>query len=117
MDEIKEQLDRLKSRIEALANKIDLNKKKQEIALLEAKTYQSNFWTDVLEAQKVMQTLDSHKKLVYDLNDILARAQNAQDLLQLAQSSEKETDILEPLTEELKEIEKIVDRLELQLFL
>jgi peptide chain release factor 2 len=119
MDELKNTLKQLKNRVDHLIVKIDLEKKRQEIRSLEAESSKSDFWSDVLGAQKKMQLLSSYKQLVYNIEDLLSRHQYLLEFLDgidIPSSPEGE----EMLTELAGEVEKIkgdLEKLEFSLFL
>lgn len=124
MDEYKTKLKQLKIQLENLSAKLDLEKKKQEIRKLEAQSTKADFWSDIQSAQKVMQQLSTHKEIVYNLSDLLARVQNGLEIAQLASdnpsTSEKladVTDMRRELGEEITKIAQDLEKLELHLFL
>ena len=122
MDELKNTLKSLLDRLEDLVVKIDLEKKRQEIRSLEAAVLKSDFWSDVTSAQKTMQLLSSHKQLVYTINELLSRVQNALEIADLVTSTQTTgNDDNDKLRQELEvEVQKItqdLEKVEFNLFL
>lgn len=124
MDELKAQLNHLKTRLENLVGKIDLEKKKQEIRVLEAQSLKSDFWSDVLSAQSTMQALSSNKQLVYNIENLLSSVQNSLEIADLVTSEQPSGGELpdnQKLRKDLKtEVDRIsqeLEKLEFHLFL
>lgn len=124
MDELKNKLSTLKGRLENLVSRLDLENKVQEIRELEAQSLKSDFWSDLYGAQSVMQRLNSHRVVVYTVNDLLARVKNALEIFTLVEGNsnpnEKENDQNDLRNELISEVEKLsfeLDKLELETFL
>ncbi|MCL5411537.1 MAG: peptide chain release factor 2 [Patescibacteria group bacterium] len=125
MDELKEQLKQLKSRVASLAKKINLEEKRQKIRELEAQSLKSDFWADSSKAQKIMQEVSFLQRELRDVEDLEARVQNALEITDLVTGKQEhpgseEVEIMEMREELLKEFKEISDeleKLELTLFL
>lgn len=124
MDELKEKLKQLKTQLENLVAKLDLENKKQEIRQLETLSTKSDFWSDIAAAQRVMQQLSTHKDVVYTVGDLLARVQNSLEIADMVAvkpiSSENitaEVEMKKELEVETQKIAQDLEKLELYLFL
>ena len=105
MIDIKKQLEELKARLDQIHEKLDPGNRQRQIQELEAKTIQSDFWSDTQSAQGTMKRLAALQK---EDQEIAALAQELTDALGMV-------DILEE--KDIKKIEKRVKVLELKTFL
>jgi peptide chain release factor 2 len=125
MDELKSTLTHLKSRLENLYKKADIEKKRQEIRELEALTLKSTFWSDVHGAQKTMQLLSNYKQVVYTIDDLLSRVQNSLEIASLLTTNNPQTgsqnpddlQLREDLKTEVSTLEAELEKLEITMFL
>ena len=110
MEEIQAKLKGLKDRFKKIADQIDQDKLRLEIRELETATMKEGFWNDSQEAQKVTKRLAGEQKTLATLEDLEKRINNALEISQ-------EESMLEDLKKETAELAKILDQLELKLFL
>lgn len=110
MDEIKEKLKELKDRLEKVSTAINRDNLHKEIRELEAQTMKEGFWNNPEESSVVSRQLSEKQKTLSILEELETRIQNGLEI------SEEPT-MQEDLKLEIKEIEKILDKLELKLFL
>ena len=88
-------MDDIQKRYHAIQLKVNIPEKKKQLALLEAKTYEANLWTNQTEAKEVMQNISRLKKTIDDI-----------EMMQL---------LLEE--NQVSEATKLIDAYEIQLFL
>ncbi len=124
MDELKAQLNHLKTRLDNLAGKIDLEKKRQEVRELESQSLKSDFWSDVLSAQRIMQSLSTNKQLVYNIENLMSSIQNSFEIADLVTGEqptggelEDNQKLREDLKTEVARISEDLEKLEFNLFL
>lgn len=110
MDEIKEQLKNLRDRFEKINHQFDRDKLRQDNLKFEAQMNKPGFWDKQQEAQTISRKLSAQQKLLQNLEEIGGRIINASELLE-------EASMEEDLRQEAGRLEKIIDDLELQLFL
>lgn len=110
MEEIKAQLADLKNRFDKIAGQFDKEKLHQEIRPLEAEMNREGFWNDQTQAKKVTQELSQKQKLLSILESLGQRVENAWEL-------SDEPSMEEDLVKEVRELDKLLDKLELQLYL
>lgn len=110
MEEIRTQLQDLKERFSKIAARFDKDKLQQEIRELEVAINKEGFWEDGQQARTVSQQLSTKQKLLTTLEELSSRINNAWEL-------SDESEMAEDLILEVKEITKLLDELELQLFL
>ncbi|MDO8619237.1 MAG: peptide chain release factor 2 [Candidatus Daviesbacteria bacterium] len=110
MDEVQNKLKDLKNRFEMISNQFNRDQIQGEIGELEVQMGKPGFWDDQNTARSVSQSLSYKQKLLASLEDLESRIQNALDI-------STEESMLPDLEKESSEIEKLLDELELQLFL
>ena len=94
----------------------DSQTKEKKIKELEEKTNNPNFWNDKKESEKVILELNNLKKTLDDTRNLKEKIEsNIEMLKELKQ--ENDSDMLELLEEELKEIEPNLENLELNILL
>lgn len=102
MQDLKEKIQELTERLEKLRDSIDLGKKKKELEILEAESVKPDLWDDQEKARRLMQDLSDIKSEIDEIEEIT-----------------KTLEILKEIPDkvELAKVEKILDKLELELFL
>ncbi len=110
MDEVKQQLNDLKSRFEKVKQKFDTDTLKKEIRELEAKTIKTGFWSDQDSAKKVSKELSQKQNELATLEQLSSRIQNAVEI-------SNEPSMEEDLKKEISEIDKSLSDFELKLFM
>ncbi|MCJ7743955.1 MAG: peptide chain release factor 2 [Dehalococcoidales bacterium] len=108
---MKDRLDELKARISAALEHLDIAGKEQEIARLEKRSAESDFWLNQTEAQSVMRQLAELKKVVSKWREAEKKVADAAELLTLAEEDAS----LEPEVEsELAAVAARLEELELE---
>ncbi|KKQ67283.1 MAG: Peptide chain release factor 2 [Candidatus Daviesbacteria bacterium GW2011_GWA2_38_24] len=110
MDELKEKLHQLNERFKKVLSSIDQDEIKKEINGLESKMNKPDFWENPEEAKRVSKKLAENQRLLETLEDL-------QDRIQTALELSTEESMLEDLKKEMLQIGKILDQLELKLYL
>lgn len=110
MDEIQNRLNDLKDRFGKIAEQIDREEVRRQIRKLEVQMSKPGFWGNTTSARRVSQQLANQQKL---LNCLEKLDQQINDSLELAADQNMENE----LKKEVVEIEKILQELEMQLFL
>lgn len=113
MKELTEKIDQLKNRFQILVSNIDREKINQDLRLWEAETLKSDFWSDVISAQNVMQKISDTRAELAEYNEIEESLKTFKDLLSLDSKSVENLD----LRTELLSIEEKINSLEKRLFL
>jgi len=113
MNELKEKFSSLKKRFQPILSKFDPDKAQQELRKLEAKTLKSDFWKDVLDAQKTMQKIADLKEEIKEFDSLKGRLDTLGQLLDLSQ---KELEGLD-LENEINQLEKLLVKKESTTFL
>lgn len=110
MEEIQDKLKELKERFEKASQSINQDKLRQEIREVEAQTMKEGFWNDPQQSSAISRQLSDKQKTLNILEDLENRINNALEI-------SEEPSMLVDLTQEVRELEKILDKLELKLFL
>ncbi len=110
MGDIQNKLKTIKERFEQVAKSIDRDKLGAEIRELEAQTMQKGFWEDPQESSVISRQLSDKQKNLSTLDELESRINNALEI-------SEEPSMLEDLSKEVKELEGILDKFELKLFL
>lgn len=110
MDEIKDKLKETKDRLEKITASINRDNLQKEIRELEAQTMKEGFWNNPQESSVISRQLSDKQKTLKTLEDLETRISNSLEI-------SEEPAMQEDLNNEIKEMEKILDKLELKLFL
>ncbi len=110
MDEIKNQLTDLQTRFSKISEKFDTDQLKAEIRELEDQMNKEGFWDDPKAASAISRQLSEKQKLLETLQSLKSRIQ---DSLELINEPEMEKD----LRSEVNILTKLLEDLELKLFL
>lgn len=110
MDEVKSNLSELKERFQKISETLDRDKLRVEIRELEAQTMKKGFWSEPQESQKITRDLSEKQKTLASLEALEGRINNSLEI-------SEEVEMLEDLQKEIREVEKLLDQLELKLFL
>ena len=94
----------------------DLNQKETQILNLETKLSDPTIWDDIDSANKVNAELAFLKKSVSSINSTKDKINNAKDIAELLEL-EFDNELLDNLTEEIREISKEIDDLEINILL
>lgn len=112
MATIQETIDDLRSRVEFIKNRKDLNKLQEELKDLESVSMKPDFWSDNETAQRTMKKIGDIKKEIDDFN---ALEKSVNDVLDLAKEMDADTELF--IEEELKGLEKRISSVELTTYL
>ncbi len=110
MEEIQNKLKELKERFTKISEQMDQDILRKEIRELEAQTMKEGFWNDRNESSAVSRQLSDKQKTLQTLEELESRINNALEISQ-------EQEMMEELKKETSELGKILDQLELKLFL
>lgn len=110
MDEIKSKLQSLKERFNKISQSIYQDKLRQEIRELESQTMKAGFWNDPSQSSGISRQLSDKQNTLNTLEELQTRITNC---LEISEEPSMQADI----SKEVKELEQILDKLELKLFL
>jgi len=112
METLQEKIKLLKNKLAILEHRLNLDKKRTELRELEAKSVKGDFWQDIKAATNVMEKIANIKKVievVEDLNERIDIATQYDDSISTTDQNN--------LRLEVEEIEKHIEKLELDSFL
>lgn len=112
MDGLISQLQDLKSQIDELMRKIDIQGKSEQASELEQLASAPDFWDDPSSAQKMMQKMSKLNSQVERWQKVANRINDALELVEIA-----DDDMADDLTIETEALTKIVDSMSLQAML
>ncbi len=110
MEEIQNKLKDLKDRFGRVSDSIDRDKLRTEIRELEAQTMKEEFWNNPSQSSAISRKLSDKQKTLATLENMESRINNALEI-------SEEPSMQEDLSKEIKDLETILDKLELKLFL
>lgn len=110
MDEIKQQLNDLKTRFSKITEQLNQDQLSTEIRELEAQTLKEGFWSDQEEARRISLHLSDKQKTLQTLQDLNTRIINALEMVD-------EVTMEQELKTEIAHVSNELDDLELKLFL
>ncbi len=113
MNDLKDKLAELKQRFEALTKNFDENNAQKNLRVLEAEALKSDFWTDVLNAQQVMQQISDIRSELKETETLKSRFETLGQLLDLSASEVENLD----LDKEFNELEAEISEKETKAFL
>ncbi|MEK4297857.1 peptide chain release factor 2 [Oceanobacillus sp. FSL W8-0428] len=116
LNEIKQELEKITSRVEEFRGLFDLEQKKARIAELEALMSDPSFWDDQNQAQTVIQESNGLKSYVDSFEEIHETLENLEVSYELVKE-ENDQELFEDLQSELQEFKDQVNKFELQLLL
>ena len=124
MDELKARLELIEKRVHQLAQKLNLEDKRKTLRENEALSLKEDFWSDNLNAQKVMREIDGIRLEISSIEKIESRLQTAKELVSLVKNqpvtgnADPNTVLLvEELHKEIRSIEADIEKLEVASFL
>ncbi len=107
---LRNKLKELKERFQKISAQVDQDKLGGEIRELEAQTMKEGFWSNQRRASSISKQLAQKQKTLETLEDLEARISDSLEL-------SADISIQQDLEKEAKEIESLLDKLELKLFL
>ncbi|MFD2629157.1 peptide chain release factor 2 [Oceanobacillus kapialis] len=114
--EIRNDLDKMNTRIENFRGSLDLDNKKARIQELELEMADPSFWDDQDTAQKVINELNSLKSYVNNLEALEERVENLEVSYELVKE-ENDQELFDELSGEITEIVSDVNEFELLMLL
>jgi len=111
--EIKDWLNEKQTKLDEFKNLVNLKALKAEIEMIEAKTYDTDFWDDHVKAQKVISQLKTKKNTfdaIVELEDQLENIALSIELLELNET-------VETLESDMKRVDKHIESVEVKLLL
>ncbi|MFH1460376.1 MAG: peptide chain release factor 2 [Candidatus Omnitrophota bacterium] len=115
IDELKDKFSDIAKKFEQLRGYFDLDTKLIRIQALEQEMAQPDFWNFPDQANKIIQNLKDIKRQTEPVQKVDADIKNIGELLELAEADD--TDILGQLNSEIKDLEKKIQSLEINLLL
>src|SRR3989338_8149567 len=110
MEEIQDKIEDLKERLTKVSQSIDRDNLRTDIREFEAQTLKVEFWNDPQQSSVISRQLSDKQKTLSALEGLETRINNALEM-------SEEPSMLKDLSKEIKELEQILDKLELKLFL
>ena len=107
-------MNSLKQQAEELRIKLKVEEKKQEVVSLEKETAAEDFWNDQEKASKKMQQLAGLKEEVEEIEKLVAKVDDFEQLKEITSDSEKDQQILE---KEERQLKRNIDKLKLKVYL
>jgi peptide chain release factor 2 len=117
MDKLKETLHQIQTRLQSIKVKLDPNRMRREIRELEAQSMKPGFWEDNQAAQKIMRRLSQLQEEIQQLKKLEIDIQDTVTLTELSSHDGLQESELTELTRENNRLEKIIDKLEIRIFL
>ncbi|MAG14900.1 MAG: peptide chain release factor 2 [Dehalococcoidales bacterium] len=112
MQELRDKLESLRSRISMALVHLDVAAKEKEIGRLEKESTRPDFWLDQASAQGVMRQLAEHKKVVQRWRELEERVA---DLIELVSLAEEDEVMQAEIQSEVEEVSSRLGELEFQL--
>lgn len=109
MDTLISLLEGMQAHIRSLMERLDIDAKRRRVTALEEEASTAEFWSAPDQAQRVMQEISKLKAEIERWETLATRIDDALELARLNDPS-----LLDELTEETRELEKIVERMALQ---
>ncbi len=107
-------MSNLKKQIEELRKKLKIDEKKRQIVDLEKETSVKGFWDNQEKASKKMQQLAGLKEEVEEIEKLVTKIDDFEQLKEMSSSSEKDQQILE---KEEKQLKRNINRLKIKVYL
>jgi peptide chain release factor 2 len=117
MEALRQRLKRIHLHLKQIADRLELDKKRQKLRELEAKSMKPDFWKDESRAKKVMQEISDTQEILTSLESIEQKIQDNIALLALAAKEKSQKAIKQDLEKEVTALEKQLSVLELRTFL
>lgn len=112
--EIKNLLEELQVKVDAVLQKVDLDKLQKELTTLQTNSNEPDFWTDQQSAQHTMREIGRLEKKLTQVKSVQTKfTALAQDINEIVEDPE----ILEIISTEVDQFSKELEELELQTFL
>lgn len=112
MSNLTSQLNDLKTQIDGLMKRLDIEGKEAQVVTIETQASQADFWDDPDNAQKLMQQMSKLKSQIEPWNKAANRINDALEL-----DSMEDEDLLPELTEETEKLRELMDKMSFQAML
>ncbi|PPA70220.1 peptide chain release factor 2 [Jeotgalibacillus proteolyticus] len=116
MFEVKAELERTAKVLADFRGSLDLDNKEAQIAEIDERMVEPNFWDDQQKAQGVINELNALKETVHGYRDLLETQENLELTHELLKD-EPDAELEKDMVAEMKEFMKSLDEFELQLLL
>lgn len=114
LDELRLQLQDLKPQLDDLSDAIGVDKLKEELKKLEAKTTDPGFWDDLENSSKVLQKTKQIKNKLDDCQNLYSMLDDALTMVEIA-DEEEDSEMQESMLTEINDmLSKLTDSLETQ---
>lgn len=119
MDELLENINNLKERVQAIIAKLKTSERDKELSDLEAESLKEDFWQDNNRAQAVMRKISTLKKEYQEIESINNQVNDLESLAVLAnkESQKDQGVLLSDLNKQKDNLKNQIDALELYTFL
>ncbi|MBY7144112.1 peptide chain release factor 2 [Virgibacillus sp. NKC19-3] len=114
--EIRNELDKMKARMEDFRGSLDLADKKPRIEELDLQMTDPDFWNDQEHAQKVINEVNGLKSYVHTFEAIESHLNDLEVSYELVKE-EQDPELFEELNKEIKDVMKDINAFELQMLL
>ncbi|MFC1938350.1 peptide chain release factor 2 [Chloroflexota bacterium] len=111
MQEFRNKVEDLQSRISISLVHLDIAAKEKEIAKLEKQSAQPDFWADTIQAQNIMRQLSEIKKAIQPWQDMEKRVADIAELVSLV---EEDASLEAEIQSEIEEIASRLNEMELE---
>ncbi|MFQ6122020.1 MAG: peptide chain release factor 2 [Dehalococcoidales bacterium] len=112
MQELRDKIEDLRSRISIALVHLDIAAREEEISRLEKQSSQPDFWLDQVKAQNIMRQLAGQKKVVQKWRELEKKVADIAELISLA---EEDASLQVEIQSEIKELASQLDELEFQI--
>lgn len=112
MEDLKNDLNDLKTRLKDVQEKLSLPKLKESVSLLQKTSESEDFWKDSVNAQKVMRQMASETQTIAILGKIGSEIDQAMEMADILNRGDDPKD----LEGEVEDLKKKIEALELQTF-
>lgn len=107
IEDVKQQLKALQSKLNGVGESLDLPKMKEELQTLTEQQHSPDFWNDVKNAQQVSQRAKNLQDKIENYTKLTARAADAEELLEICDDEA----MLSETAEEVNRLEKEINEL------
>lgn len=116
MDDLKQRLDDLVQKTDAVAEQLQLKDKRHQIVVLEAESAKPDFWNDDQAAKKTMQQLADLRSDVEEVDRFKHQLLEQSELLEMA-GVDRDEQVVNDISQTLERLEREFGKLEIGLFL
>lgn len=117
MTKIKNKLNQLKKRYQQVKKQLDINGLKNDLKKLEKESQRQDLWDDASYGQKIMSQLGDVRNELEELSTIEKSLNEIDQIINLAEDTEEEDDLIKDLYKELEQVNNKLSNLEVKTFL